>query len=111
MNRPLEDFDKLPGGDLARNGLEDLAAGRMSEYALLLLLAKPRLSGLGLSIPEPRQPIRGLISHALYDYLAQHYGADAYSRHHSLMRRIGSFARALEQQKSAASFPIQKPQS
>jgi hypothetical protein len=47
MNRLAEDFEALPGGDLARQGLQDLAAGRPGEYALLVFLAKPRLVALG----------------------------------------------------------------
>ena len=97
MKPITEDFDTLPGGDLARQGLDDLSAGRASEYALLVLLARPRLIALGLPVPEPCQPISGLVSHALYDYLADRYGPDAYSRYNSLLRRMASFAQALEQ--------------
>lgn len=97
MNPIAEDFDTLPGGDFAREGLDDLAAGRASEYALLVLLARPRLIALGLLVPEPSQPIPGLVSHALYDYLIDRYGPDAYSRYNSLLRRMASFVRALEQ--------------
>jgi hypothetical protein len=55
---------------------------------------------LRLCVPEPRPPVGDPVSHALYDYLSERYGADAYSRYNSLLRRLASFASALEQQEA-----------
>jgi len=40
------DFARFPGGRLVRQGLEDLAAGRETEAALLVLVGAPRLTVL-----------------------------------------------------------------
>jgi hypothetical protein len=100
MKLTPHDLDCLPGGDLVRKGLEDLHGGRISEHSLLVLLARTRLTALGLAIPEPPEPPLGRVSHALYDHLADCYGDDAYSRYNSLLRRMASFVHALEQQET-----------
>jgi hypothetical protein len=100
MNLTHHHLDCLPGGELVRKGLDDLYGGRISEHSLLVLLARTRLTALGLAIPEPPEPLPGLVSHALYDHLAERYGDDAYSRYNSLLRRMASFVHALEQQEA-----------
>src|SRR3989442_8625696 len=45
-------MEALPGGDLIREGLDDLAAGRESLAALLVAVGAPRLRRLGLQIPS-----------------------------------------------------------
>lgn len=97
MTAGLQDFDLLPGGELVRKGLDDLAAGRQSEHAFLVLVARSRLTQLGIPIPNMAVATPGLISHVLYDYLAARYGDDAYGRYNSLLRRLRSFIHALEQ--------------
>ena len=87
------DFTVFPGGDLIRQGLEDLSAGRESEAALLVLIGAPRLRALGLPVPETRSSPS---EHRLYERLA---GADpdsAHSRYNALVRRLVRFERALE---------------
>ena len=87
------DFSAFPGGDLIRQGLEDLAAGRESEAALLVSIGAPRLRALGLPVPETHA---GPSEHRLYERLA---GADpdsAHSRYNALVRRLVRFERALE---------------
>jgi hypothetical protein len=86
----------LPGADLVRQGLEDLAAGRETDCALLLQIAAPRLRSLGIPIGEPTNPLP--CTHVLYNRLATRLGPDAHSYYNSLIRRIVSFAHALEQE-------------
>jgi len=45
-------IDDLPGHELASEGLLDLAEGRESESALLVVMAAPRLRSLGFDVPE-----------------------------------------------------------
>lgn len=61
----------LPGGALIRQGLADLAAGRVSVPVCLVAIARPR----GLLRQE---------------------GGDAYSRYNSLLRELMSFEQALD---------------
>ncbi len=81
----------LPGHELVSEGLEDLAAGRESESALLVAMAAPRLRTLGFDVP-----VGGGVrpSHRLYELLAANEGA--HSRYNALVTRIVSFARAAE---------------
>jgi len=97
MNRRESDavcFEDLPGGDLVKRGLSDLDAGIVSEYALLLQVAAPRLRRLGLTIRPLDLPAP--YEHELYGFLEQQCGSRAYSRYNSMLRRIVSFARCLE---------------
>ena len=87
----------LPGEELVEQGLADLAQNQMTEAALLVLIAGPSLRRLGLEIPQP--PFPRPYEHTLYDCLEQRLGADAHSHYNSLIRRIVSYARALEQSK------------
>jgi len=82
----------LPGAELVRAGLEDLAAGRETEAGLLVAVAAPRLRALGYTVPAGggEEP-----SHRLYELLAgQEEGA--HSRYNALIGRAVSFARAAE---------------
>ena len=93
------DSDKLlPGGELVETGLADLAQGRVSDCSLLVLIAAPRLRRLGISIPERTSPQP--YEHQLYARLDGRLGAGAHSYYNSLLRRIVSYARALERQRS-----------
>ena len=89
----------LPGADLVERGLADLRHGRTSDESLLVLIAAPRLRALGLEVPSRSYP--GPCEHLLYDRLEQRLGAGAHSHYNSLIRRIVSFARALERTGSA----------
>ena len=99
MNVSIQNLDTLPGADLVRKGMDDLNEGRLSEFALLVLVAKTRLAALGLVIPQPRVNFNNPVSRALYDYLTARYGDDAYGRYNSLLRRMASFAHALERER------------
>jgi hypothetical protein len=82
----------FPGHELVQAGLQDLAAGRETEAALIVAMAAPRLRALGLEVP----PGGGTVpSHRLYELLS---GSDAgaHGRYNALVGRIVSFARSAE---------------
>ena len=104
------DFAGLPGSDLALRGLDDLAHGNLSEFSLLILIARPRLSRLGISMTNTLVGVKEPFEHALYSFLEKKFPEDAYSRYNSLIRRIVSFERALErEQNSRANTPDIRP--
>lgn len=84
--------NNLPGHELVRAGLADLAAGRESEASLLVAMARPRLEALGFDVPAGggNNP-----SHRLYALLASN-APGAYGSYNALTRRVVSFARAAE---------------
>ena len=90
----------LPGNELVSRGLADLARGEISEYSLLLLVAGPRLRRLGIEIPE--RPTLKPYEHALYSQIEERLGLGAHSYYNSLLRRIDSYAHALEREQSRA---------
>jgi hypothetical protein len=92
-------FEELPGSDLVRRGLSDLRRGTVSEEALLVLIASPRLESSGFVVPKLDTGL-GPHEHQLYMLLEQRLGRGAHSQYNALIRRVVSFARALE---SAAS--------
>ena len=61
--------DALPGADLIRAGLRDLADGVESVPALLVLVGAPRLRDLGYEIADPFD-LDDFAEHRLYDLLA-----------------------------------------
>lgn len=87
------DFGPLPGGELIRQGLEDLAKGRESEAALLVLIGAPRLRQLGVDIPEADS---SGAEHRLYQVLALSDPDSAHSRYNALVHRLVRFERAME---------------
>jgi hypothetical protein len=85
--------DSLPGSDLVRQGIADLARGVESIPALLVSIGADRLRHAGLPLtgipfatPERR----------LYDRLAGEDADSAHSRFNALIRRLVSYERALE---------------
>ena len=99
MKRNSRDLEQgltgLPGADLFVSGLDDLRNGDFTENALLVLIASPRLRGLGFAVPE-RTDIARPYEHQLYSLLEETHGEAAYSRYGSLIRRIVSFSRACD---------------
>ncbi len=85
-------IDRLPGEDLVRRGVRDLAEGRETSESLLVSIGAGRLRSAGLEVPA------GLPDpeHRLYRLLARAHGDDAHSRYNALIRRLVSFERALE---------------
>ena len=95
MRRPLTTAESLlPGEELVKEGLADLAAGRETDCALLLQIAAPRLRRLGIAIRTEGAPVPW--EHALYERLESRLGPAAHSYYNSLIRRIVSYAHALE---------------
>ena|SRR5436190_3974192 len=88
----------LPGEELVEQGLRDLTAGRITEEALLVLIASPRLEKLGIAIPK--FSIAEPFEHRLYELLSERFGDSAHSRYNSLVRRVVSYARALARERS-----------
>jgi hypothetical protein len=86
------DFDQLPGGQLIREGLSDLAEGRETAASLLVQVGAPRLRRIGITLPEP--PLQ--VEHRLYHLLAQRDTDSAHSRYNALIRLLVSFERAAE---------------
>ena len=86
----------LPGEELVGRGLADLSQGQVTDCALLVLIAAPRLKRLGIKIPDRVFPRP--YEHQLYARLAERLGTAAHSHYNSLIRRIVSYARALEQE-------------
>jgi DNA-binding transcriptional regulator YbjK len=97
----MNDLSLYPGGDLVAKGLADIEAGHVSEEALLVLLASPRLAWLGIEVqevpgvPEPYE-------HELYRRLEARLGRGAHSAYNALIRRIVSFAQTYAKSVRAA---------
>ena len=94
----------LPGADLVAAGVAALHRGAATVEALLVAIGAPRLREAGLQFPEPPK-----LDHtpelALYDALCRASDVeDPYGRYNSLIRRLVSFERALEQ-RNARSVP------
>jgi hypothetical protein len=87
------DIEALPGGDLIREGLDDLAAGRESAAALLVAIGASRLRRAGIHVPS--LPF-DRAEHRLYELLARSDADSAHSRYNALIRRLVSFERACE---------------
>ena len=84
--------DDLPGAELLRDGLRDLANGVQSVPALLVAIGAPRLRRSGIKVPDgPPNP-----EHRLYARLAEDAPNAAHGRYHALIRRLVSLERALE---------------
>ena len=90
--RSIPPLTALPGGDLVRQGLEDLGQG--VESALLVRMFAPRLQRLEIDAPEydPRDELPG---HRLYALLQESHGDGAHSRYNALIRKLVSFTRAV----------------
>src|SRR5438132_5857068 len=83
----------LPGEDLIEAGLRDLRQHRETIAALLVAIGAPRLSRLGIELPDflPDNP-----EHRLYDLLAKDDSDSAHSRYNAYIRRLVSYERAAE---------------
>ncbi len=88
----MEVDDALPGADLIRDGLRDLANGVESVPAMLVLVGGPRLRNLGFDVPQ----VSYIPEHRLFDLLAADNPDAAHSRYNALIRRLVSFERAAE---------------
>lgn len=89
----MNDAD-LPGEDLIRKGLADLAPGEISDEALLVAVGAPRLRALGVPVP-PDETLPDEPEHRLWQQLAAR-GPDFHSAFNALRRRLVSSQQALE---------------
>ena len=88
----VEVSDALPGAELIRSGLDDLARGIESIPALLVLIGAPRLRRLGFNVADtPYFP-----EDRLYELLAQEDPDSAHAKYNALIRTLVSFERAAE---------------
>ena len=85
----------LPGGDLVVAGLHDLTLNRVTEEALLVSIAGPRLRRLGISVPELSGVPRPY-EHALYGLLEDRMKIGAHGAYNALIQKVVSFANAYE---------------
>ena len=85
-------IDGLPGAELIRKGVDDLALGADSVEALLVSIGAPRLTRLGINVPSPIPSAE----HRLYELLRSDDADGAHSRYNALIRRLVSFERAAE---------------
>ncbi len=94
-------LNNLPGAELVAAGIEDLQVGTLSIDALLVLIGAVRMRRAGLDIPQclnaPECP-----ENALYDALCKQGDDNAHSRYNAYIRRLVSFERALERQRSSS---------
>jgi len=91
---------RLPGAELVAKGLEDLAQHQLTQEALLVLIAAPRLGSLGVAVPE-RPDVPRPREHALYALLESTHGKGAHSQYNAVLGRMASFCRALERERGA----------
>src|SRR5579862_5058874 len=88
------DLSHLPGGDLVTKGLADLANHVHSEEALLVLIAEPRLRGLGFEVPAAPE-VSLPYEHALFTAIEERDPDGAHAAYNALLGRIVSFASAI----------------
>src|SRR5258705_10268248 len=100
MQRMTSDDASLPGEDLVEQGLADLEQDLITDCSLLVLIAAPRLRRLGIPIAD--RPLPRSCEHELYARLDERLGTAAHSHYNSLIRRIVSYARSLERERSSA---------
>jgi hypothetical protein len=84
----------LPGSEIVLRGLADLTSQATTTESLLVAIAAPRLSWLGVEIPKP---LPEAPEAALYARLEEQHGRDAHGRYNAWLRRLIRFERALEQ--------------
>ena len=87
------EMERLPGGDLVRQGLEDLGEGKETVHSLLVSVGAPRLRRIGFDVPDTAWTDP---EHRLYRLLARDEPDSAHSRYNAYIRRLVSFERAAE---------------
>ena len=103
-----QSIEDLPGAELVTAGLADVAAGRETIPACLVWIALPRLRRAGLLSGSHTPPIKEP-ELTLYRLL-RNEGDAAFGHYNSLLRRLVSFERALDQRARKRTQPS-RPQS
>lgn len=93
MSGVRSDLGKFPGGDIVAEGLADLAAGRLSVHALAVLVASPRLTALGIVVPQIAKAPSNC-EHELYEMIARNRARGAHAAYNAIIDRLVSFASA-----------------
>jgi hypothetical protein len=93
MNPTYADLATFPGGDIMARGLADLAVGKLSEDALAVLVASPRLTFLGVDIPTVTNAPTAC-EHALYEAIEERMPTGAHAAYKTVIDRIDSFLHA-----------------
>lgn len=88
-----EAYRNLPGAEIVERGLSDLRGCVRTEEALLVLVAAPRLRGLGIDVPFVELATLA-VEHELYELIELRLPRGAHSAYNALIRRIVSFAHA-----------------
>jgi hypothetical protein len=96
----MEVDDALPGSDLIKQGLRDLAAGTESIECLLVLIGAPRLRRIGFEVPDDDNP--DFPEDRLYAKLAEEDSDTAHERYNAWIRKLVTFESAAERLASAA---------
>lgn len=86
-------YEFLPGGAVIQRGLDDLAAGLMTDDALVVMIGAPRLRSIGVDVPSLKVPNPEA---RLYESLSASDADSAHSRYNALIRQLVSFERALQ---------------
>lgn len=86
--------ERLPGGELVRQGVSDFQSGRPTIPGFLVAIGRTRLIRAGLLPSSVRNPFSEP-ERQLYRLLCD-AGGDAYSRYNALLRELVSFEQALD---------------
>ncbi|MGH7553901.1 MAG: hypothetical protein ACREMQ_12825, partial [Longimicrobiales bacterium] len=78
----VDERSTLPGAELVRQGLDDLASGSLTIAALLVSIGAPRLRRAGIAVPAALDRPE----HRLYDLLRSHNSRAAHSQYNALVR-------------------------
>lgn len=90
-----------PGQELIDQGIKDLLEGKETVSSLLVMIGAPRLRRLGLIVPESQ--ITTSPEQRLYQKLSESNPNAAHSQYNALIRRLVSFERAAECEKTQLS--------
>lgn len=89
----MPDLSIYPGGEGVAQGFADLERGVLTEAALLVLVAAPRLRRLGFRVAPPPNP-PAIPEHALFEAVEARLGRGAHAAYNALLVRMVSFADA-----------------
>ena len=95
MASTVDDLQALPGSEIVLPGLADLEAGRDTIDAAAVQVAARRLRAEDLQVP-PRAPDAEEPGHLLFRRISESGQPNPHSRYNAILRRVDSFARALE---------------
>lgn len=90
----------LPGSEIVLAGIADLAERRETIAAAAVQTAATRLRNAGIEVPGPEPA--GEPGHHLYGRIVAAGDPDPHSRYNAILRRVVSFARALERERAGA---------